>query len=420
MKKHEKLNKWLWKWHFIAGLISLPFIIILSITGGIYLFKSDYEAPKQKYIKEVVVQGAPLPLQEQWQIANANAIKKPNALVLKTKANQATQFVSGRFSGKSSLYVNPYTGKVSGEIISKNTDMFKIRKLHGELLMGKYGTKIVELIASWMVVLILTGLYIWWPARQWNFKGFFIPRIKKGKRIFFRDLHAITGFWFSGLLLLILAGGLPWTDVFGSNFKELQKLTNTGFPKTWEGRQLQSQPKEKSLTLDQMANKANMLQLPGVVTLHFPKGPKGVFSVSNLNTADLTTQKKIHFDQYSGKLISTNNWQDVGVLMRGRMWVMAFHQGEFGAWNWWLMLIIAVALTVMSISALISYILRKRKGSWGIPKVPVAFKIGNAVIATTIALGFIFPLFGISLIVLFIVDHIKTIQKKRNIALPNE
>ncbi|GAA4276256.1 PepSY-associated TM helix domain-containing protein [Aquimarina mytili] len=417
MKKNEKLNKWLWKWHFIAGLISLPFIILLSITGGIYLFKSDYETPRQQHIKEVVVQGAPISLQEQWQIANSNAIKKPNSVVLTTKANQATQFVSGRFGGKSSLYVNPYNGNVSGEIISRNTDMFKIRKLHGELLMGKYGTKIVELIASWMVVLILTGLYIWWPARQWSAKGFFIPRIKEGKRIFFRDAHAITGFWISGLLILILAGGFPWTDVFGSNFKELQKITNTGFPKTWEGRHLQSQPKEEPLTLDQMVAKAQALQLSGIVTLHFPKGPKGVFSVSNLNPSNLNTQKKIHFDQYSGKQILSNAWDDVGVLMRGRMWVMAFHQGEFGAWNWWLMLITAIALTTMSISGLISYILRKRKGSWGVPKVPAAFKVGYGIIVTIIVLGFIFPLFGISLIILFIFDYIKLLRKKRSIAL---
>ena len=36
--KNRQLNQWLWKWHFIAGLISLPFVALLAITGGIYLF----------------------------------------------------------------------------------------------------------------------------------------------------------------------------------------------------------------------------------------------------------------------------------------------------------------------------------------------------------------------------------------------
>lgn len=64
MKKNEKLNKWLWKWHVIAGLISLPFILVLSVTGGIYLFKGDYETPRQKHIKEVTVKGTPISLEK--------------------------------------------------------------------------------------------------------------------------------------------------------------------------------------------------------------------------------------------------------------------------------------------------------------------------------------------------------------------
>ena len=193
------MNIWLWKWHFIAGLVSLPFIVVLSITGGIYLFKADYEAPGLQHIKQVVVTGEPISFQEQWSIASKNAVKKPNAVVLSNTANQATEFVSGRFGGKSSLHVDPYSGKVSGEIVTRKTDMFKVRKLHGELLMGTFGTKIVELIASWMVVLILTGLYVWWPARKWSIKGFFIPRIREGKRIFFQRSacnNRILGLWF--------------------------------------------------------------------------------------------------------------------------------------------------------------------------------------------------------------------------------
>ena len=39
--KNVDLNRWLWKWHVIAGLITMPFMLILAITGVIYLFKAD-------------------------------------------------------------------------------------------------------------------------------------------------------------------------------------------------------------------------------------------------------------------------------------------------------------------------------------------------------------------------------------------
>ena len=28
----------IWRWHFYAGLIALPFVALLSVTGMIYLF----------------------------------------------------------------------------------------------------------------------------------------------------------------------------------------------------------------------------------------------------------------------------------------------------------------------------------------------------------------------------------------------
>ena len=107
MKKNKKLNQWLWKWHFIAGLLSLPFVLMLSVTGTIYLFKSDYENAKQKDIKEITVEESTISLEQQWKIANDKAIKKPNAIIINENPKQATEFISGRFGGKSSIYINP-------------------------------------------------------------------------------------------------------------------------------------------------------------------------------------------------------------------------------------------------------------------------------------------------------------------------
>ena len=248
IQKNLNLHQWLWKWHFIAGLISLPFMLILALSGVLYLFKDMYEAPNHQKTQEIKAEGSPISYQNQWEIAQKEAIKTPSQMVLPSSTNQATEFVSGRFSNKSSIFIDPYQAKAKGEIIVKQTFMYKIRKLHGELLLGSYGTKVVELIASWMVVLILTGLYVWFPLKRFSWKGVFTWRISGSKRLFYRDLHVVTGFWVSLLLLIILAGGFPWTDVFGANFKWLQQVTHTGYPDTWDGRRLQSTPKGEALS----------------------------------------------------------------------------------------------------------------------------------------------------------------------------
>lgn len=409
--KNRKLNQWLWKWHFIAGLISLPFVLVLSITGAIYLFNPDVQKKAVAKIQDVEnLQKTPISYQKQWEIAKKHMKKKPNSMILSSNPQKATEFVSGRFSHKKSLFVNQYTGEVSGKFSPKDTWMYSIRKLHGELLGGKVGTKIIELIASWMVVLILTGLYIWFPFKK-GIKGVFTIRFNEGKRTFFRDAHAVTGFWMSILLLMVLAGGFPWTDVFGGNFKKVQKLTNTGYPATWNGRGLTSEVKEKQLSLDEMIAIANQQNLQGIISVGLPKSPKSTFSVGN-RTFPLESQKKLHFDQYSGKLVKEHTWADVGILMKGRMWLMAFHQGQFGGWNWWLMFLISVFLTLMSASALVSYIQRKSQGSWGVPKVSKSFSVGKGIVVMLILLGIIFPLFGVSLVLIWTYEKLKSSKNK--------
>lgn len=391
--EYTKLNQWLWRWHVIAGLVSLPFVLLLAITGGIYLFKDKVEKPVVKNIQEVKVSGEAISFEQQWQIAKSNMAKGPNSVVIPFGVTQATEFVSGKFSHKKSTYINPYTGEVKGKFKPQDTWMYTVRKLHGELLGGKVGTKIIELIASWMVVLILTGIYIFWPARGRGWKGFFSIRTKLGNRILFRDIHAIGGFWISLLLLLTLAGGLPWTDVFGGNFKKLQHITNTGFPLTWFGVGVKSVPKGEMISLDGIMDIAKEVHLSGRVIIDFPKHKAGVYSISNM-VLPLGEMKKIHFDAYTGKQLMELGWKDIGVLMRARLWVMAFHQGQMGKWNFAIMLFVAIMLTLISIAGFFSF-----KGrSWGIPSTPDNFKVGLGVLILVVLLALILPLFGISLL----------------------
>ncbi|WP_442264645.1 PepSY-associated TM helix domain-containing protein [Tenacibaculum sp. ZS6-P6] len=405
--KNRKLNQWLWKWHFIAGVISLPFVIVLSITGGIYLFKSDVENEVIQGIQKLIPEekSERLSYDQQWEIAQKNSKRKLNSVVL-DDGDLSTEFIAGRFGGKQSVYINPYSGELSGTFQAKDTWMYSVRKLHGELLGGKVGTKVVELIASWMVVLILSGLYIWFPFVR-GIKGVFTVRLKEGKRILFRDLHAVTGFWISILLLIVLAGGFPWTDVFGGNFKKVQQWTNTGYPKTWSGRGLTSKIREKRLSLDEMISIANAQNLPGEITIGLPKSTKSTFSVTN-KTFPLAEQKMMHFDQYSGELVKSHSWSDVGVLMKARMWLMAFHQGEFGGWNWYLMFAIAVLLTLMSTAAIFSYVFRKQKGKLIMPKSPKSFKQSYGLVIMILLLGVIFPLFGISFLIIWFLGVLKS------------
>jgi uncharacterized iron-regulated membrane protein len=401
----KNIYQWIWRWHFIGGIISAPIVIMLAITGGIYLFKDTYEAPQKILLKQVNQKSENrISYQQQLELAKEKWKKSPTGVVLPKSDNEATEFISGKFSHKSSLFLDPYSNKVNGIVNVNETDMHTVRKLHGELLLGTYGTKVVELVASWMVVLIITGLFLFWP-RDRGLKGLFTIRTKQSKRILFRDLHALSGFWFSALLVLVLAGGLPWTDIFGESFKWVQRKTGTGFPVTWESQTLKSQPEGKALELDNIIAKAKQFNLEGVVTIDLPQSPMGVYSLYN-QTSELSLLRKIHLDQYTGEVIKSHTWADVGILMKARLWAMAFHQGEFGWWNWYLMFLVATGLFVLSVSAIVSYFFRKQPGSLGIPKIPSHLSPGIALIAIIALLGVVLPLFGASVLVILVISKL--------------
>lgn len=127
MKKNKRLNQWFLKWHFIAGIISLPFVLVLSITGAIYLFKPDVEKEAIATIQNIKnTQAITVSYQKQYEIAKEYLKKKPNTLILNNKVTKGNEFISGRFGGKKSVFVNKYTGKVSGSFSAKNTWMYTI------------------------------------------------------------------------------------------------------------------------------------------------------------------------------------------------------------------------------------------------------------------------------------------------------
>ena len=126
------LNKWMWKWHFIAGVVLMPFILLLTLTGSIYLFKSMYENYTNHQMMKVVIQDQRLSYEKQLKLVSTYAGKNPSKFVLSNKEDEASTFEVGKWSKKRTIYINPYSGKIQGDIKTSDTLMHKIKKLHGD------------------------------------------------------------------------------------------------------------------------------------------------------------------------------------------------------------------------------------------------------------------------------------------------
>ena len=53
------LQRAIWRWHFYAGLLCVPFMILLAVTGSLYLFKDEINHTLFAYRTVVANPGTP-------------------------------------------------------------------------------------------------------------------------------------------------------------------------------------------------------------------------------------------------------------------------------------------------------------------------------------------------------------------------
>lgn len=221
-----------WRWHFYAGLFCLPFVIVLSLSGSIYLFKPQIESWLERRYNRLEFDGEPQgPAAQVAAALRAFPGAKLQSYELPPQPRAAARVIVRDNGDSHRVYVHPRTLEVLGAVREDERFMRAIFRLHGELWLGERGSYLVELAASWTIVMVLTGLVLWWPRQRAGMAGIVYPRLRATGRVFWRDLHSVTGFWVSAFALVLLFSGLPWSKFWGEYFKSVRRLTGTAVAK---------------------------------------------------------------------------------------------------------------------------------------------------------------------------------------------
>ncbi|MGH8572226.1 MAG: PepSY-associated TM helix domain-containing protein, partial [Gammaproteobacteria bacterium] len=244
-----RLFRAVWRWHFYAGLLVIPFIVILSLSGIVYLFKPQLDGLFYGHMRNVEPAGKTVSYDKQLAAAKAAV---PGGTVLDVgpppESTRATEFgvmtkngaVASDFGAPDrTVFVDPYTGEVTGQRDNHRALTNIALDLHGTLLArrfmdeeGKWGDRLLELVAAWAVVLVVTGMYLWWRrGRRRSLRAALKPRWwASARRARWRDVHAITGVLFSFVFLFFLVTGLAWTGVWGAKYQEIATKLDSTYP----------------------------------------------------------------------------------------------------------------------------------------------------------------------------------------------
>ncbi|MHA3786816.1 PepSY-associated TM helix domain-containing protein [Flavobacterium hauense] len=229
-KKKKTFKQWVGKAHLWLGLASGLVVLFLSITGCIFVFSqeiSDWQREDALYVPEV--KSTRLPVSAVWNetykaigdtitFNDMHVYKDPKRSV-EFHCYKAAENAEDRFWYFDSIdyyynvYVDPYTGKILA-IYDQEKDFFNIVKmLHWSLLINHpIGQQIIGWSTFIFVIMLITGIILWWPknkaARKQRFWFQWKDTTKWRRKNY--DLHNIFGFYIASVAIIIAFTGMVW------------------------------------------------------------------------------------------------------------------------------------------------------------------------------------------------------------------
>ena len=428
-----------WRWHFYAGLIVMPFLLVLALTGIIMLYGNSIETTLGKTYN-IAPSATRLTLEAQANAAVASVEGGTLKMVVRPlETDRATMAVVAANDKDIVVSIDPNTGAVLGTIVKDDTWFNWASNIHGTLLIGDAGDRIMEIVAGLGIILVFTGLYMWWPRGETRLSSVLVPNFAVSGRAFWKEMHITTGFWFSAILLAFFITGMAWTGVWGGKMvqawstfpaakwdnvplsdethakmnhgamKEVPwALEQTPLPLSGSDAGVTGLPMGMPVNLDSVAMLARQIGFATQFRINVPQEETGVYTISadsmDGDTTDPMGDRTVHVDRYTGKILADVKFADYSLGGKSMAVGIALHQGNTGLWNTIMNLAFCLAIIFMSVSGVVLWWKRRPEGTLGAPRYPANFRAPAVIIGIAAAVCAAFPLTGIAVMVFALID----------------
>ena len=438
----HKLYFAVWRWHFYAGLYVIPFLIMLAITGIVMVWFTAI-APEYGERLEIAPQARTLGVTDQ---ANAALATHPEGKIGQYIAPHDTatpaMFRVDLGASQRMIAIDPYTGAVLRDTENGATWYTLANDIHGTLMIGDLGDRLVEIAASLGLLLVITGLYLVWPRTGAGLRSLLVPDLRAKGRAWWKSLHGVLGFWISLGLVFFLISGLSWAGIWGERYvqawstfpaakwdnvplsdrrhKDMNMtaddtvpwgLEQTPMPASGSDAGMDGLPMGMPVSLENIVALGRAIGFGGRLQVALPADEAEVWTLSqdsnSYDSPDPTADRTVHIDQYTGKILAQVGFADYGLAAKSMAVGIALHEGQLGLWN--VLLNIAFCLIVVFVCASGVVMWWKRRPSCVLrlaaPPKPAGVPLrGVALIA--LVLGLAFPMLGLTLAAVLLVDFL--------------
>lgn len=354
-KKPTFIKKWSAKLHLWFGLSVGMIVFIVSLTGTIYVFKDEIQNQLRKdalYVKKESIIAEPMSIEVLREKVSLEVNEKYpiSSVEIPLDKNKSYEFLYYEKDKKAwnyfdevkinkLVYVNQYTGDILG-IYNEKYDLFPILKsIHWSLLLkadwGKYAVGVPVVL---FIIMLITGIILWWPKNKKMRKGRFSfdwKDVKTWKRKNY-DLHRVLGFYVSFIALIMSLSGIYFAYPWVKNAFNFTLSGTIDLPKEKESKSPDSLLAKNSSVFDLTAKETRKLysssssfRVPlngknkkGKDLKNIPVtvyGEEGKFAIRN----------QLAFDKYSGKLLSNKPHRELNTAEKYAYANYDIHTGSY-------------------------------------------------------------------------------------------
>ncbi|ADG80548.1 PepSY-associated TM helix domain protein OS=Tsukamurella paurometabola (strain ATCC 8368 / DSM/ CCUG 35730 / CIP 100753 / JCM 10117 / KCTC 9821 / NBRC 16120 / NCIMB 702349 / NCTC 13040) OX=521096 GN=Tpau_3977 PE=4 SV=1 [Tsukamurella paurometabola] len=450
--------------HFYAGLLVGPFILIAAISGGLYAAAPTVERFVYSNELTAATTGPAQPLTAQVAAAQAS---RPDLVVKGLRpAEEAGKTTRVLFTDPTltdgrdlAVFVDPASAQVQGALpvygsVEALPIRFWIDRLHVDLHLGDVGRFYSELAASWLWVVALGGIYLWWRARRGDARAMLAYDRSRPGRGGAMNRHAVIGTWLLLSLLFFSATGLTWSKYAGDNIAQLR--TELSWTKPTLSTSLQPEAKSEgggehadhggaapaaapvSPELAAQTRARNIAALDRVVAAAADRGVGGAVQVSipadpavAMTVAQTRQPWRFGIDSATvnpetGQVVTVLAFASWPLMAKLTELLINTHMGwQFGLLNQIVLVAFATLLSVLIVRGYAMWWQRRPRGG-GLPRPPARESLRKVdpaqAIPAVLAVGFVgwfLPVLGISLLAFVLVDVAIGVAKRGTANLRN-
>ncbi|CAM3389358.1 PepSY-associated TM helix domain-containing protein [Arcobacter aquimarinus] len=401
------MHKTIWfKIHWILGITAGIILLIVGVTGAILSFEKEIMKAINSdsyYVKVIEGQDklTTKELLEKFQASNPKAKINSISFSLDKESSTVINVASEGARRGLNIYINPYTAEVLPDLVGKDFFGFILR-LHRWLAfpqeIREVGKQTVAISTVALIVLIISGIIVYWGRIKHAFFKSFTFKFKHKGRAFLSTMHSAIGMWVIPFYLLAALTGLYWSYGWYNNM--LYSIAGVEKPQRQQAPQPQTQKESKSeeqkvegqkerKTEGQRAERAQGQRPQGEtssskfvdiqkavemfnifvqrdyssVTLRFPqKGTIYSFSYLDTDPAHYRARNTLEVDINSWQLLKHERYNDLPLNERLMKSILPLHTGEyFGLIGQIGMFIASALMALFTITGFMLYINRHKK-----------------------------------------------------------